>query len=61
MNVAAWVIRAIDLRGQERRQCPHCRAGDPFFDATRVDHVIHTEAGIGTERCWAVDGEGEPQ
>jgi hypothetical protein len=38
---------------QAERDCPHCLAGDPFFDDARIDHFIQTEAGIATERCRA--------
>lgn len=57
MNVAWWVIRAIALK-RSLRECPYCRAGDPFFDSSRVDHVIRTEAGVATTRCASAPGDG---
>ena len=39
--------------------CPHCRAGDPFYDKTRTEHLIRDEAGIGVTACLAVKPAGE--
>jgi hypothetical protein len=40
-----------------QRACPHCRAGDPFFDTEHREHVIRTEAGCGVTACLANSGE----
>jgi hypothetical protein len=40
----------------QTRRCPHCEAGDPFFDASRNSHVVRAEAGIATQRCLGFDG-----
>lgn len=39
--------------------CPHCKAGDPFFDQARTEHVIRTEAGCGVTKCLANSGDGK--
>jgi hypothetical protein len=44
------------VAGAFAEACPHCSAGDPFFDDARTEHVIRTEAGCGVTKCLARSG-----
>jgi hypothetical protein len=58
MIVAEMVVYLLAAK-RAQRACPHCRAGDPFFDTEHREHVIRTEAGCGVTACLANDGGSE--